>query len=83
MNPPHAPENVHQVRMGMSVAQAGALELILDRCDDELRGLVMDQLWLRTVFVMRRRQLEICERAAFDVRCDRVLERIDPRDGAR
>ena len=62
------------VTMGMGEAEAATLAA---------RGFgpeVMDQLWLRTIMIMQRRQIRHAEREAYDRRCDRLLAAV--RNGA-
>ena len=68
----------YAVRMGMSVVDAEALSDILLRCPDDVSERVLDQLWLRSVFVEQRRRTAITERDTFEARADRLLEMLDP-----
>lgn len=66
------------VRMGMPVAEAELLADLLLRLPEDVRGSVLDQLWLRTALIEQRRRMRVNERAEFDVRADRVLAHLDP-----
>jgi len=68
-------DDLPAVTMGMGETEAATLAQ---------RGFgqeVMDQLWLRTIMIMQRRQIRLAERDAYDRRCDRLLEAV--RAGAR
>jgi hypothetical protein len=70
----------HSVRMRMSVAEGEALDEILHRTPADVTERVMDQLWLRSVFVEQRRRTTIAERPKFDERADCILANLDPSD---
>lgn len=55
------------VTMGMGEAEAAAL------AESGFGQAVLDQLWLRTIMIMQRRQIRHAEREAYDRRCDRLL----------
>lgn len=70
---------VPPVRMGMGAAEAEIIAALYDSVPVAVFDQVMDQLWLRSVFVEQRKRTNVSERVEFDRRANRILEQIDPR----
>jgi hypothetical protein len=67
-----------QVRMGSTAADAERLDELLHRLPLDVQERVVDQVWLRAVFVEQRRRTNVRERAAFEARADKLLAALDP-----
>jgi hypothetical protein len=77
-----APADV-AVRMDMGADVAEVIAQLLPRLPEDVLERVLDQLWLRAVFVEQRRRTQIAERSTFDARADRILIALDPSDERR
>ncbi len=66
------------VRIPMSATEGEALAPLLVEWPQDVRDQVSTQLWLLAVFTEQRRRTNIAERPAFDERCNRILEMLDP-----
>lgn len=75
-------ESRYAVRMGMSVAESAALSDLLLRLPDDVVEVVLDQLWLRSIFSEQLRRTGLSERDGFTARAERILERLDPQEKA-
>lgn len=76
-------ETVIAVRMHSTAADAAALSDVLLRVPADVSARLADQIWLRALLIEQRRRVRVAERAAFDVRADRILGLLDwPEDPA-
>jgi hypothetical protein len=66
------------IRMNPSAVEAEAMSELMPRLPADVRERVLDQIWLRAVFVEQRRRTNIAERPALEARADRLLEALDP-----
>lgn len=67
------------IRMGLGAMEAALLaERLVDATHAVDHGRLLDQLWLRTVFIEQWRRTRISERLDFEQRADRMLAALDP-----
>lgn len=71
------------VRMTLPVDQAEWFARNSRRLPRDVIDRVRDQLWMRAVLTEQRRRTNVGERAAFDVRADRLLAALDPQEPGR
>ena len=73
-----------RVRLLMSVADADALAAQLVEVPRTLWvRRTLDQLWLRSVLIEQWRRTRLAERAAFELRANRILTALDPPEPVR